>query len=256
MMARKEILFIFIILYICIMAQLCWLGSKCPHRRACTSQPLTLTSNLKTQSTISLPRCPDTQLLIHSLSATLSPLASTWSRWWSILRPSDTSSWSSSSPGCCPSGRSLSQSYIWYEKWRKSCLKFAILFLSQSYKYYDVVWPLTYSWCCRALWWATLERSTKLTTLPCTATRRRSSTATRWRPCSHTSHLWLTALQRVHQNTLERVTVFLVILIAAGLFNAKMAATFGFIWIAARIIYSIGYYSGIPKNRVVGSFVS
>merc|ERR1712025_116007 len=61
--------------------------------------------------------------------------------------------------------------------------------------------------------------------------------------------------QRVHQNTPERVTVFLVILIAAGLFNAKMAAAFGFIWIAARIIYSIGYYSGIPKNRVVGSFI-
>ena len=62
--------------------------------------------------------------------------------------------------------------------------------------------------------------------------------------------------QRVHQNTLERVTVFLVLLLAAGLFNAKMAAAFGFIWLAGRIIYSIGYYSGIPKNRIVGSFVS
>ena len=62
--------------------------------------------------------------------------------------------------------------------------------------------------------------------------------------------------QRVHQNTLERVPIFLVILLAAGLFNAKMAAAFGFIWIAARIIYSIGYYSGIPKNRIAGSFVS
>merc|ERR1711936_386471 len=65
----------------------------------------------------------------------------------------------------------------------------------------------------------------------------------------------LQLLPRVHQNTLERVTVFLVMLIAAGLFNAKMAATFGFIWIAARVIYSIGYYSGIPKNRIVGSFM-
>ena len=62
--------------------------------------------------------------------------------------------------------------------------------------------------------------------------------------------------QRVHQNALERVPIFLVILLAAGLFNAKMAAAFGFIWIAARIIYSIGYYSGIPKNRIAGSFVS
>lgn len=59
--------------------------------------------------------------------------------------------------------------------------------------------------------------------------------------------------QRVHQNTLERVTVFLTLLLAAGLFNPKMAAVFGFIWIIARVIYSIGYYSGIPKNRVVGA---
>jgi len=59
--------------------------------------------------------------------------------------------------------------------------------------------------------------------------------------------------QRVHQNTLERVTVFLTILLAAGLFNPKMAAIFGFIWIISRVIYSIGYYSGKPKNRIVGS---
>merc|ERR1712226_1233562 len=61
--------------------------------------------------------------------------------------------------------------------------------------------------------------------------------------------------QRVHQNTLERVPIFLALLLAAGLFNAKMAAAFGFIWLAGRIIYSIGYYSGIPKNRIVGSFL-
>jgi len=59
--------------------------------------------------------------------------------------------------------------------------------------------------------------------------------------------------QRVHQNTLERVATFLVLLLAAGLFNSKMAACFGFIWLISRIIYSIGYYSGIPSNRIVGS---
>ena len=63
-------------------------------------------------------------------------------------------------------------------------------------------------------------------------------------------------IQRVHQNTLERVTVFLTLLLAAGLFNPKMAAIFGFIWIISRVIYSIGYYSGKPKNRIVGSAVS
>ena len=59
----------------------------------------------------------------------------------------------------------------------------------------------------------------------------------------------------MHQNTLERVTVFLVLLLAAGLFNAKMAAAFGLVWLLARVIYSVGYYSGTPSNRIVGSMV-
>jgi len=61
--------------------------------------------------------------------------------------------------------------------------------------------------------------------------------------------------QRVHQNTLERVPIFLALLLAAGLFNAKMAAAFGFIWVIARVIYSVGYYSGKPNNRMVGSLL-
>jgi len=61
--------------------------------------------------------------------------------------------------------------------------------------------------------------------------------------------------QRVHQNTLERVPIFLALLLAAGLFNAKMAAAFGFIWVIARVIYSLGYYSGKPNNRMVGSLL-
>merc|ERR1712020_159122 len=42
--------------------------------------------------------------------------------------------------------------------------------------------------------------------------------------------------QRVHQNTLERVPIFLALLLAAGLFNAKMAAVFGFIWLAGPLM--------------------
>jgi glutathione S-transferase len=61
--------------------------------------------------------------------------------------------------------------------------------------------------------------------------------------------------QRVHQNTLERVTVFLTILLAAGLLNPKMAAAFGFLWVIGRIIYSIGYYSGKPQNRLAGAML-
>eukprot|EP00092_Neocalanus_flemingeri_P007533 GFUD01008131.1.p1 GENE.GFUD01008131.1~~GFUD01008131.1.p1 ORF type:complete len:182 (+),score=28.94 GFUD01008131.1:64-546(+) len=62
--------------------------------------------------------------------------------------------------------------------------------------------------------------------------------------------------QRAHQNTLEKIPLFLVLLLAAGLFNAKVAAAFGFIWLVSRVIYSVGYYSGLPKNRVAGSLIS
>ena len=61
--------------------------------------------------------------------------------------------------------------------------------------------------------------------------------------------------QRVHQNTLERVPIFLAILLSAGLFNAKMAAAFGFLWLIGRVIYSLGYYTGKPNNRLAGSLV-
>merc|ERR1711936_198324 len=63
-------------------------------------------------------------------------------------------------------------------------------------------------------------------------------------------------LQRAHQNTLERIPLFLILLLTAGLLNAKVTAAFGFLWLLARVIYAVGYYSGIPKNRVAGSLMS
>merc|ERR1712212_722815 len=62
--------------------------------------------------------------------------------------------------------------------------------------------------------------------------------------------------QRAHQNTLERIPLFLILLLTAGLFNAKVTAAFGFLWLLARVIYAVGYYSGIPKNRIAGSLMS
>merc|ERR1712025_134520 len=62
--------------------------------------------------------------------------------------------------------------------------------------------------------------------------------------------------QRAHQNTLEKIPLFLCLLLLAGLFNAKVSAAFGFLWLVARVIYSIGYYSGLPKNRMVGSLMT
>ena len=61
--------------------------------------------------------------------------------------------------------------------------------------------------------------------------------------------------QRVHQNTLERLPLFLGLLLVAGLFNSIIAAVLGAVWLVGRLLYSIGYYSGVPKNRVVGSAV-
>merc|ERR1712037_512786 len=58
--------------------------------------------------------------------------------------------------------------------------------------------------------------------------------------------------QRVHQNTLERIPLFLL----AGLFNSIIAAVIGAIWVAGRVIYSVGYYSGVPNNRIVGSLMN
>jgi len=62
--------------------------------------------------------------------------------------------------------------------------------------------------------------------------------------------------QRVHQNTLERIPLFLAILLIAGLFNSIIAAVIGAIWVAGRVIYSVGYYSGVPNNRIVGSLMN
>jgi len=40
------------------------------------------------------------------------------------------------------------------------------------------------------------------------------------------------------------------------LFNAKVAAAFGLFWLVSRVVYSVGYYSGLPKNRIAGSLLS
>ena len=34
-----------------------------------------------------------------------------------------------------------------------------------------------------------------------------------------------------------------------------MAAAFGFLWLIGRVIYSLGYYTGKPNNRLAGSLV-
>ncbi|KAG0273428.1 Microsomal glutathione S-transferase 3 [Linnemannia exigua] len=60
--------------------------------------------------------------------------------------------------------------------------------------------------------------------------------------------------QRVHQNTLEGFTSFMVSLMIAGARYPVAAPVLGLIWCAGRMAYSFGYTSGDPNKRMYGAF--
>ncbi|KAF9545876.1 Microsomal glutathione S-transferase 3 [Mortierella hygrophila] len=60
--------------------------------------------------------------------------------------------------------------------------------------------------------------------------------------------------QRVHQNTLEGFTSYMVTLLLAGARYPVAAPILGLIWCAGRLAYSYGYTSGNPEKRVYGSW--
>ncbi|KAK4058664.1 hypothetical protein OIO90_000108 [Microbotryomycetes sp. JL221] len=68
--------------------------------------------------------------------------------------------------------------------------------------------------------------------------------------------------QRAHANTLEHFPYFLFSLLHVGLTYPKTATGLGAIWIVGRILYTIGYASGVAARRnssggvihVIGSF--
>eukprot|EP00245_Coleochaete_scutata_P009951 TRINITY_DN33_c0_g1_i1.p1 TRINITY_DN33_c0_g1~~TRINITY_DN33_c0_g1_i1.p1 ORF type:complete len:245 (+),score=31.38 TRINITY_DN33_c0_g1_i1:148-882(+) len=60
--------------------------------------------------------------------------------------------------------------------------------------------------------------------------------------------------QRAHMNTLESYPQFLALLLLDGAFYPITASVLGAIWVVGRIVYSLGYYTGNPKNRARGSF--
>jgi len=60
--------------------------------------------------------------------------------------------------------------------------------------------------------------------------------------------------QRVHQNTLEGFTTYMVTLLIAGLQYPTASAGLGLIWCLGRMAYSYGYTSGDPKKRQLGAF--
>jgi glutathione S-transferase len=58
--------------------------------------------------------------------------------------------------------------------------------------------------------------------------------------------------QRVHQNSLEMMPVFLVSLILGGCRHPLLASIFGCIYLLGRVVYAVGYYSGKVSKRMPG----
>ncbi|MCO5548452.1 hypothetical protein L7F22_001909 [Adiantum nelumboides] len=58
--------------------------------------------------------------------------------------------------------------------------------------------------------------------------------------------------QRAHQNTLESFPAVLMLLLLGGLAYPLTSSVFGMIWVAGRLVYSLCYYSGDPRERIKG----
>jgi len=62
-------------------------------------------------------------------------------------------------------------------------------------------------------------------------------------------------VQRAHQNSLENLPQFLVLLLTAGLRFPVTAAVAGAIYLAGRVAYFAGYSTGDPEKRLRGTFM-
>ena len=62
--------------------------------------------------------------------------------------------------------------------------------------------------------------------------------------------------QRAHQNTLEVIPFYLALLPLGGVRHPLVASGAGVAFLVARILYSLGYYSGNPKQRIPGAILS
>ncbi|MCL7039586.1 hypothetical protein MKW94_002568 [Papaver nudicaule] len=57
-------------------------------------------------------------------------------------------------------------------------------------------------------------------------------------------------IQRGHQNSLELMPIFFIVLVLGGLQHPIVSASFGLIYIVGRYFYFTGYATGDPRNRL------
>lgn len=61
-------------------------------------------------------------------------------------------------------------------------------------------------------------------------------------------------IQRAHQNTIESSSTFYFLLFSSGMQYPKISAAAGAVYLAGRIAYALGYYTGEPDKRRFGGF--
>lgn len=73
-------------------------------------------------------------------------------------------------------------------------------------------------------------------------------------PTMYTDNNDFNCIQRAHQNFLENYPQFLTLLFIGGLQFPRLTAGAGALYLAGRIVYAKGYYSGDPEKRKRGAF--
>ena len=61
-------------------------------------------------------------------------------------------------------------------------------------------------------------------------------------------------IQRAHQNTLEQIPIFLVLLLLNGVAFPRYAAACGALFVTSRFSYAWGYFTGDPAKRQKGVY--